>query len=126
MYTLQVTLFIIHYALTLYSVCFALHCMLTVYIVSCSCSCSPQIPLNTAAFTPDARHLAAMYCRVSPKAPLGMKQLLPPIFLFLFSSYIKFFFWKFFLTFFSTPGNFLTVRDPPYGEKFENISKCWF
>ena len=28
--------------------------------------------------------------------------------------------------FFSTSGNFLTVRDPPYGEKFENISKCWF
>ena len=64
--------------------------------------------------------------RVSPKAPLGMKQLLPPIFLFLFSSYIKFFFLKIFSTFFSTPGNFLTVRDPPYGEKFENISKCWF
>ena len=33
---------------------------------------------------------------------------------------------KFFSTFFSTPGNFWTVRDPPYGEKFENISECWF
>ena len=65
-------------------------------------------------------------CRVSLKAPLVMKQLLPPIFLFHCWSYTKFIFLKFFSTFFSTPGNFLTVRDPPYGKKFENRSECWF
>ena len=64
--------------------------------------------------------------RPCPKAPLVMKQLLPPIFLFHLVKSFRFFFLKFFLTFFSTPGNFLTVRDPPYGEKFENISECCF
>ena len=52
-----------------------------------------------------------LHSRVSTKAPLVMKQLLPPIFHFL--SYIKKKIWKKFSTFFSTPGNFLTVRDPP-------------
>jgi hypothetical protein len=30
------------------------------------------------------------------------------------------------LTFVSTSGNFLTVRDPPYGEKFEHLSEMLF
>ena len=43
--------------------------------------------------------------RVSPKEPLVMKQLLPPIFMFHF-----FFFFFFFLTFFFSPGNSLLVK----------------
>ena len=35
-----------------------------------------------------------------------------------FGPIFKIFFLKIFLTFFSTAGNFLTVRDPPYGENF--------
>ena len=45
-------------------------------------------------------HTVLLSSRVSTKAPLGMKQLLPPIFLFLFLSYIKFFFGKFVRPFF--------------------------
>ena len=44
--------------------------------------------------------------RPCPKAPLVMKQLLPPIFLLNFSPWFNFFCLKFFLIFFSTPGNF--------------------
>ena len=64
--------------------------------------------------------------RVSLKAPLVMLKLLPPIFLFHLVQSFRFFLLKFFLTFFSTSGNFLTVRDPPYGEKFEIFSECGF
>ena len=65
--------------------------------------------------------LEGVYCLlVSPKAPLVMKQLLPSIFLFHFSSKKK---TK--KKLFSTPGNFLTVRDPPDREKFEIIAECW-
>ena len=37
------------------------------------------------------------------------------------NSPLAFFYLNFFLTFFSTLGNFLTVRNPPYGEKCENL-----
>ena len=42
-----------------------------------------------------------------------------------FGPIFNFFGVKFF-TIFSTLSNFLTVRAPPYGEKFENISKFCF
>ena len=71
-------------------------------------------------------HITRMLSRPCPKAPLVMKQLLPPILLFHFLPSFKFLcFWHFFWPF-SNSGNFLMVRDPPYGEKFENHSKCWF
>ena len=41
-------------------------------------------------------------------------------------SNISDFFLNFFFTFLSAPVNFLTVRDPPYGEKIKNISECFF
>ena len=44
-------------------------------------------------------------------------------FLFIFSLIFNFFCLLFFYLFF-IPGNFLTLRDPPYDEKFENISEC--
>ena len=49
--------------------------------------------------------------RVSPKAPLVMLKLLPSIFLFHFVQTLL----KKISIFFSTPINFLTVRDPPCG-----------
>ena len=38
-----------------------------------------------------------------------------------FEPIFQIFFFEKMLTFFSSPVNFLTVRDPPYGEKTENI-----
>ena len=67
-----------------------------------------------------------MYTRPCPNAPLVMKQLLSPIFLFHLVQSFRFNFFFFFKPFFSTPGNFLTVRDPPYSEKLENSSECCF
>ena len=54
-----------------------------------------------------------------------MKQLLPPIFLFHLVKFFRFFVENLF-NFFSAPVNLLTVRDPPYGEKLENVSECCF
>ena len=53
--------------------------------------------------------------RVSPKAPLVMLKLLPSIFLFHLVQTFRFFWLKKISIFFSTPINFLTVRDPPCG-----------
>ena len=57
----------------------------------------------------------SMYSRPCPKAPLVMKQLLPPIFMFHLVKSFRLIFLNKILTLFSAPVNFLTVRDPPYG-----------
>ena len=67
-----------------------------------------------------------LHCRVSLKAPLVMLKLLPPIFLFHLVQSFRYFFLKKISTFFSTSGNFLTIRDPTYGEKLEIFLQMWF
>ena len=81
-------------------------------------------------------HCAHCDGRVPPKAPLVELRLLRPIFLFLLVQHLSFYlflflFFLFFIFFyffnlFSTSCNFLTVRDTPYGEKFEFFSKYCF
>ena len=63
-----------------------------------------------------------LHSRLCPKAPLVMKQLLPPIFLFHLVQSFGFFFLKPF----SAPVNFLTVKDPLYGEKLKKILNVVF
>ena len=58
-----------------------------------------------------------MDTRPCPKAPLVMKQLLPPIFLFHLVQTFRFF---------SAPGNFLTVRDPLMVKFFKIFSNVVF
>ena len=50
-----------------------------------------------------------LYCKPCPKAPLVIKQLLPPIFLFHLVKSFRFFFVNFF-DLFSAPGNFMVRK----------------
>ena len=43
-----------------------------------------------------------------------------------FGPIFQIFFFEIFFDLFFTAGNFLTVRDPPYGEKLEIFSECCF
>ena len=127
---------------TVYSVpCTVYSLQCTAYSVQCTVY-SVQCTLYTVKCTVYSLHVGTVnsttppqcsavqrcthYSSLPPKAPLVMLKLLPPIFLFLLVQYLSVFFLKHFFDRFSTPCNVLTVRDPPYGEKFENISKCCF
>ena len=91
----------------------------------CSTECSVQCAVCSVCIVQCS--IQFLVCRVQQSVPITLKcydKTSTTHFLVPFGPIFKIFFWNFFLTFFSTLGNFLTKSDPPYGENFEKFSKC--